>query len=204
LPKPDVSELRTKQIIEAAIGVFAEKGFHPARMEDISDAAGLSKATIYLYFKDKDALIKAIANEVFHHELAELEAARDLPGTAAEKLQALMASFVVREEEVDASMPIVFEFYALSSRRPGVQQILSDHLRISVESIKEILQQGVEQGEFPPMDTEKAAHTFMALLEGTLAQELYIPEAKGATEQLQYGINLLLKGLQNESMDNEP
>lgn len=204
MPKPDVSELRTKQIIEAAIGVFAEKGFYPARMEDISDAAGLSKATIYLYFKDKDALIKAIAVEVFHHELAELEAARDLPGTATEKLQALMASFIVREEEVEASMPIVFEFYALSSRRPGVQQILSNHLRVSVESIKEILQQGVEQGEFPPMDTEKAAMTFMALLEGTLAQELYASEPDDTNEQLHFSVNLLLKGLQSETMGDEP
>ncbi len=203
MPKPDVSELRTKQIIEAAIGVFAEKGFHPARMEDISNAAGLSKATIYLYFKDKDALIKAIADEVFHRELAELEQTRDLPGTAKEKLQALMESFV-GGAEAKASMPIVVEFYALSTRRADVQQILTNHLRVSVEFIKAILQQGIEQGEFSPMDTEKAAMTFVALLEGTLAQGLYASNAGDANEQLQFSINLLLKGLQGEEVSGGP
>ncbi len=54
------------------------------------------------------------------------------------------------------------------------------------------------------MNIEKAAITFMALLEGTLAQELHMPDAKDAAEQLQYGVNLLLKGLQGEAMDGEP
>ena len=203
MPKPNVSELRTAQIIEAAIGVFSEKGFHEARMEDISQAAGLSKGTLYLYFKDKDALIKAIAIEVFHREQAELENACQMPGTAAEKIQTLMEFFVVRGEDTEASMPIVFEFYALSSRRPDVQQILSNHLRVSVECIKEILQQGVKSREFPPLDTEKAAITFMALLEGTLAQEFYTSDRANISEQLSFGVNLLLKGLQSGAVDGD-
>ena len=198
MPKPDVSELRTEQITKAAIGVFSEKGFHQARMEDISNAAGLSKGTLYLYFKDKDALIKAIANKVFHREQAELEMVCHLPGTAAEKLQSLMAFFAARGEEMEALMPIVYEFYAISVRRADVQRVLSDHLRASVEFIKEILQQGIQKGEFPAVDTEKAAITFMAVLDGTLAQELYTPEAADVGEQLRFGVDLLLKGLQCE------
>ncbi len=97
-------------------------------------------------------------------------------------------------------MPIVYEFYALSVRRAGVQQILSHHLRVSIEFIKEILQQGIEKGEFPAVDTEKAAITFMALLEGTMAQELYTSDAVDVNEQLQFSVNLLLKGLQGEAV----
>jgi len=111
LPKPDVSELRNKQIIAAAIAVFSEKGFHQARMEDISRAAGLSKGTLYLYFKNKDALIKAIASKVFHRELAELEIARPLPGTTAEKLHSLV-EYVAAEDEAAILLPIVYEFRA--------------------------------------------------------------------------------------------
>ena len=56
-PKPDVSEERKQQILEAASEVFSQKGFDNARMEDIAEQTGLSKGSLYLYFKSKDDLI---------------------------------------------------------------------------------------------------------------------------------------------------
>jgi AcrR family transcriptional regulator len=74
-PKPNVSNQRTAQIIEAATTVFAAKGFDHATMDDIADQAGINKATIYLYFDSKDALIRAVAGALFARELADLQAA---------------------------------------------------------------------------------------------------------------------------------
>jgi AcrR family transcriptional regulator len=59
-PRPDVSEERRNQILEAAMAVFARQGFEQARMDDIAQQVGLSKGTLYLYFKSKDAIISAI------------------------------------------------------------------------------------------------------------------------------------------------
>jgi TetR/AcrR family fatty acid metabolism transcriptional regulator len=47
-------------ISEAAVEVFAEKGFHQARVADISKRAGVADGTIYLYFKNKDDLLLSI------------------------------------------------------------------------------------------------------------------------------------------------
>src|SRR5580704_102518 len=44
-------------ILEAAVRVFAERGFYNARVSDIADAAGVADGTIYLYFKSKDDLL---------------------------------------------------------------------------------------------------------------------------------------------------
>ena len=46
-PRPDVSEERKQQILEAAIAVFARLGFRAARMDDVAEQAGLSKAALY-------------------------------------------------------------------------------------------------------------------------------------------------------------
>jgi AcrR family transcriptional regulator len=46
-------EERPKQILEAALAVFAERGLAAARLEDIARHAGLSKGTIYLYFPNR-------------------------------------------------------------------------------------------------------------------------------------------------------
>ena len=54
---PKIVEDRKEQIIDAAMAVFARLGFHEARMDDIAQEAGLSKAALYLYYKSKDAII---------------------------------------------------------------------------------------------------------------------------------------------------
>ncbi|MFX1342535.1 MAG: TetR/AcrR family transcriptional regulator, partial [Promethearchaeota archaeon] len=49
-----------KRIVDAAIQVFAEKGYHQAKMTDIAKKLGVSKGTIYQYFKSKEDLFKAV------------------------------------------------------------------------------------------------------------------------------------------------
>src|SRR5574339_1067737 len=72
-PRPDVSDERKNQIINAAEGVFTQKGFDQARMDDIAEETGLSKGTLYLYFKSKDDLIIAILDRMFQREVKQLE-----------------------------------------------------------------------------------------------------------------------------------
>ena len=45
------------RIIDAAVAVFAEKGFHAARVSDVAKRAGVADGTIYLYFKNKDDIL---------------------------------------------------------------------------------------------------------------------------------------------------
>src|ERR1700737_2488297 len=53
-------EERPKQILDAALAVFAERGLASARLEDIAKRAGLSKGTIYLYFPNKEELFREV------------------------------------------------------------------------------------------------------------------------------------------------
>ena len=56
-------QARPGEILDAALKVFAEKGFAAARMEDIAARAGVTKGTIYLYFPSKDEVFKSLARE---------------------------------------------------------------------------------------------------------------------------------------------
>ncbi len=57
---PEYKEQATQRILDAAQKVFSEKGYHEARMEDIAGKVGVSKRTLYLYFKNKEELFAAI------------------------------------------------------------------------------------------------------------------------------------------------
>ncbi len=72
-PRPDVSEVRKDQIMNAAEEVFSQKGFSDARMDDIAEETGLSKGTLYLYYKSKDDLIIAILDRIFQREFKAFE-----------------------------------------------------------------------------------------------------------------------------------
>ena len=57
--KDVVTEFRTVGILEAARKVFAMKGFNEATVDDIADAAGVAKGTVYLYYRSKRELYLA-------------------------------------------------------------------------------------------------------------------------------------------------
>ncbi|MFM7158420.1 MAG: TetR/AcrR family transcriptional regulator, partial [Bacteroidota bacterium] len=57
---PENREAKRILIVEAAIGVFASKGYHSTKMQDIADAVQLAKGTLYEYYVDKEDLFLAV------------------------------------------------------------------------------------------------------------------------------------------------
>ncbi|MDE2183548.1 MAG: TetR/AcrR family transcriptional regulator [Alphaproteobacteria bacterium] len=92
LQKPTKSWNRRKQarpgeILDAALEIFAEKGFAAARMEDIAARAGVTKGTIYLYFQSKEDVFKQLARQQVSSNLTlAAERAADFEGSARDFL----------------------------------------------------------------------------------------------------------------------
>ena len=55
-----LEQLRREQILEAAVKVFAEKGFRTAKIQEVANAAGISNGTVYNYFRSKDEVLLAL------------------------------------------------------------------------------------------------------------------------------------------------
>jgi AcrR family transcriptional regulator len=72
---------RRRAILAAALQEFSARGFAAARLDDIADAAGIAKGTIYLYFRDKEALFQDLIRSEMNPVVATLETALalDLP-----------------------------------------------------------------------------------------------------------------------------
>jgi AcrR family transcriptional regulator len=67
------AEERRKGILAAALEAFAEQGFAAARLDDVAEKAGVAKGTLYLYFKDKEALFEALILSAVGPVLARFE-----------------------------------------------------------------------------------------------------------------------------------
>ena len=76
MPEPTIGKMDKRTLItDAAVEVFAEKGFHQARISDIAKRAGVADGTIYLYFKNKDDLLLSVFEEKMDFMLEGLGAA---------------------------------------------------------------------------------------------------------------------------------
>lgn len=194
-PRRGVGKQRRAQIIEAATTVFAQKGFERATMEDIADAVGINKATIYLYIDSKDALVRAIAEHLFTQEVSDLEEIADSAGSAAEKITAYYETLIAGEADVMPMMPIIYEFYALGLRRDDVRRVLADFIGRSVSLLERIIQEGIDKGEFASVDARHAARVLIALLDGIVLQSIYASNDLDVDAQLRAALQLLYGGL---------
>jgi AcrR family transcriptional regulator len=74
--------------------VFAARGYEAARLEDVAARAGVAKGTLYLYFKDKQALFAALVRGAVSPILARMDEAAAAPGlSAAAALEQFFAMF---------------------------------------------------------------------------------------------------------------
>ncbi|MGQ0548422.1 MAG: TetR/AcrR family transcriptional regulator [Armatimonadota bacterium] len=88
--KEALSEERRRQILEAAVGVFARKGYATATIEDIARVARVAEGTIYNYFRSKEDLLIHIPGYVVAPVFAELAARLPDVTTAADAERVLM------------------------------------------------------------------------------------------------------------------
>jgi AcrR family transcriptional regulator len=163
---PEISEIRKNQILDAATNVFVRLGFQHARMDDIAEESGLSKGTLYWYFKSKEDLINAILRRLFTGELENLESLLEAEGTASERLAQLTNDRVDGLKRMSSLVPIIFEFYAVAVHQQWVQQFISEYFKHFRSLLENLIQQGIDKGEFRSINATKAAISFASLYEG--------------------------------------
>ncbi len=96
IPEPRwrrLPEERPRQILEAALEVFAERGLSDARLEDIAKRAGVSKGTIYLYFPNKEELFREVVRTSVISYIEQAEADLTSQADAEQALREWMTGY---------------------------------------------------------------------------------------------------------------
>ena len=194
-PRPDVSEERKTQILAAATKVFTERGFADARMDDIVTEAGLSKGALYWYFDSKDAIIISILDQIFDYETGHVRELLEREDSAKLKLEVFIETMVKDLEKMEPLMPIFFDFWSLSVRKKTINQAIKKYYQRFLDLIEPIIEDGIEQDEFRPVDVKETAVAIGAMYEGTILFYVYFPELIDFENQFRSNLELLLEGL---------
>lgn len=135
-----------KQIIDAAVIVIAENGYHQAQVSKIAKQAGVADGTIYLYFKNKEDILVSLFQEKMGVFIENIEDEIRSSETAAEKLYTLIKTHFSLLS-ADHHLAIVTQLELRQSNkelRMRINEVLKGYFNV----VDKIITEGTETGEF--------------------------------------------------------
>lgn len=151
-------EERRQEIIVIARELFQRKNYESTTMQDIMNALGIAKGTIYHYFKSKEELLEAVIEDSVHEYIAGMEKVlNETEGTGLDKMRTLIISGNVEKQYED-----ILEHL----HRPGNVSMHTRQLAVTVSKLAPLyeisIQQGCEEGIFQTKHPLECAEFLLA------------------------------------------
>jgi AcrR family transcriptional regulator len=137
---------KRRQILDAAIRVFARQGFHATRVSDIADEAGVAYGLVYHYFRSKDEVLNELFAERWSLLLSAIEETDRMGETPRQKLAAV-AAFIVDSYRHDPElMKVIIVEVTRAANSFGHTHL--PEIRRAYQSIAKIVEDGQKEGVF--------------------------------------------------------
>jgi AcrR family transcriptional regulator len=148
-PRAEQSQARRAAILSAALDEFAARGFAAARLDDVAKRAGVAKGTIYLHFRDKEALFQEIVRAEISPIIAVIEHAPELQIPARVLIEQLLGTFV-REVLGTRRRDMIRLMITEGPRFPALAEFYyHEVVGRAVPAIRTIMRRAAERGELP-------------------------------------------------------
>lgn len=189
-----VAEFRAAEILEAACQVFARKGFAGASVDEIAEAAGLAKATVYNYFRSKQELYR----KALHRGIAGLveETRRNVEAapTTAEKVRAFLAT---RIRYAEAHRDFVSVYHAeFGAVHPAcLRKECKSLCRQQVQVLADVIREGVAEGAIRSGPADATAFLACEVTRALISRRLRGWSRGSLEEDIELVFDLIWKGL---------
>ena len=183
-----------KQIIDAAVIVIAENGYHQAQVSKIAKQAGVADGTIYLYFKNKEDILISMFQEKLGVFISNIDEEMARVTSAREKMLVLIRKhFEILYE--DKHLAIVTQLELRQSNKE-IRYKINDVLKGYLKLIDSILVTGIEQGEFhQDLDIRLARHMVFGTLDEIITTWVMNEQKYDLVKQAEPVHELIIKGL---------
>jgi len=192
-------EDKRRQILDAAVRVFARKGFHASRVGDIAEEAGVAHGLLYHYFESKDAVLQAVFQENWNVLLERIGSVEETDEPALDQLRHVTAIILRTWLHLPNVVRVVIQEFG---RSPELAERIGE-LAQPIDLIERVIARGIKRGEFRQNIEPRVAATVVyggidELLTAWVLDRLPAGEADvAAAEKTFFEINL--SGLQQPS-----
>ncbi len=188
-------EKRRAEILEKALDVFTEEGYEDATFQKIADRCGITRTTLYLYFKNKREIfvwsIKQLTTGVEQTLLAVMESGSE---TYARRLETFMHLIIDRCTENRRLFNVVLT-YLLSAQKSGKDpesRVKRRTIRLR-HLLSRLLIAGKEAGEFADFNVKDANELLYGLIESTIYRIAILDRSDA--EEMKDAVSLVIRGL---------
>lgn len=189
--QPDVK----RRIMSAAEQLFADKGYDATSITDITESAGVGRALIYYYFKDKRDLYISIIKDGGEHIIRTAESAYDFNGNAFEKIR----HFIEQFRQLHINRPNIGRLGMRAELEGSL--VFDEHARENFNKISYILarivEKGIERGEIRELNPQKAVHMINGLMHSLIMMYLHGDEDQNPEKDIDFAMDILAHGISN-------
>jgi TetR/AcrR family transcriptional regulator, fatty acid metabolism regulator protein len=163
---------RRRQILDAAVRVFARQGFHTCRVSDIADEAGVAYGLVYHYFSSKEQVLDTLFLERWEILLEAIRDTANRRGAPRDKLRAV-AGFIIDSYRHDPElMRVIIVEVTRAANSFGATHLAK--IREAYDGIADIVRDAQRVGAFrTDVDADFAAMTFYGAIEQVLTAWIF-------------------------------
>jgi AcrR family transcriptional regulator len=172
---------KKKDILQAALDVFVEKGFSNVVINDIAKAAGIGKGTVYEYFRSREDLFGELLNFLFqnHQQYTPKEWDRDTP--PEEKLRELLSyyiqSYIQNASKRNKVLFTLVDYLTHNTSRKGTSLYKGKKFFTGYRNdIRRVVEEGIRSGAFKKMDVDLMVTLITMVLDGMMFQMFLFPK----------------------------
>jgi AcrR family transcriptional regulator len=191
---------RRQQILQAAFEAFAESGYDKTTMDDIVKRSGLSKGTLYWHFKNKHDLLLATIEMAMGDMYENMRIILAQEGPASQRLHLAYVEAMEQFFQNPNLIGLIANFFFQSSQSPEAQQIMSEAYDVFIDLTGQLIQQGIDSGEFRDVDTYTTAIMLAGAADGIAFQTLLSPKWD-VMQVMNIFFELIISGLKKEHTD---
>jgi AcrR family transcriptional regulator len=196
LTKHEAPEVIRQRFFEAALDLWAEKGFHATRMDEIAAKAGRSKGSLYHHYASKQELLLAIVTTMIGTVAGDVEQGLAGASSAAGLLRELMQYYAKMFGADRRLIPVFLEFCSISARDEDVRDLFASHYAGAIAAFEQIFAWGVANGEFrADIDTATIAKTFMFAGDGLALTHLVAGQSEGLDRAFATLVDMFIRGI---------
>jgi AcrR family transcriptional regulator len=176
-PIADLEAIRRNQILEAAQKTIAAAGCANVTMEDVANAAGLSKGGLAHYFPSKRELFKAVFERfferIFDRSQKTMAGCRD----PLDKLLSLGWLYEPDDPDTQVGYPILFDFMSIAVHDADYRAIFHQWIDNWIKLLHGPIREGVQKGLFRRLEPDQTARTVSAIYQGIATRWYLAPQS---------------------------
>ena len=189
----EISRRRHREILDAAAAIFHDQGYEGTSIQDVADAVGILKGSLYYYIDSKEDLLFGVIEDVHREGLTLLEQWRASEGDALSKLRGFITGHVLQNIANRVKVRVFFQdFRSLSDARRKI--IVEERDRYD-QYLRELIRQGQKDGTIAAdVDPTLTAFGILGMMNWTY--QWYHPEGPSSPQDVaQQFADLVLGGL---------